>query len=782
MFNPHTTDTIKFSTKAQTIKSLEGCLRGGEILPSFVFTVREWQQNAQRVLDDLLKNNWASQEMVVRSSAIAEDTLNESNAGKFESYLNVKAADLSSAIEDVIKSYGDCASVEDQVLIQPHLQDVCISGVVFTADPNTGGFYYVLNYQEGNDTAAVTSGKTDNVKTTIIHKNSPVKKMGWMKSLCDLCNELENLFCHPYLDIEFAVDSKGVLYLLQVRPLIVNITHNVSFEDQSEVLQHIESKVKQHSSPHPYLHGKKTVFGIMPDWNPAEIIGVKPKSLALSLYKDLITDNIWAYQRDNYGYKNLRSFPLLIDFFGKPYIDVRVSFNSFLPKEINDDLANRLIEFYIQKLINKPELHDKVEFDIVYSCYTFDLAEKLEELKDFGFSNDDCQIILDSLRSLSNKIINRHHGLWKEDLEKIEKLKLRHQRLLESDLDPIARAYWLLEDCKRYGTLPFAGLARAGFIAVQILNSMVEVGALSIEQKFSFLNNLDTISSKIKKDLLSLDKSSFLSKYGHLRPGTYDIASPRYDEEPDLYFDWHNIQKGSCEETPEFHLTLSQMGVIENLLKDHCLEHDVLGLFSFLKVAIEGREYAKFVFTKNLSDALSLINKLGELHGFTPEEMAYVDINTIKDFYSSGNNIKEKILCSIARGKKSHQITKSLTLPTLITNPDEVWQFDFQEAKPNFITQKNVTASVVSDLSNKENLEGKLVFILNADPGYDWIFTHNIAGFITAYGGVNSHMAIRAGELGLPAVVGAGDVLFQKWSKAKLISLNCLNQQVEIIH
>jgi len=34
----------------------------------------------------------------------------------------------------------------------------------------------------------------------------------------------------------------------------------------------------------------------MPDWNPAEIIGIKPKMLALSLYKELITDNIWAYK------------------------------------------------------------------------------------------------------------------------------------------------------------------------------------------------------------------------------------------------------------------------------------------------------------------------------------------------------------------------------------------------------------------------------------------------------------------------------------------------------
>ena len=44
----------------------------------------------------------------------------------------------------------------------------------------------------------------------------------------------------------------------------------------------------------------------------------------------------------------------------------------------------------------------------------------------------------------------------------------------------------------------------------------------------------------------------------------------------------------------------------------------------------------------------------------------------------------------------------------------------------------------------------------SADPGFDWIFTRDISGFVTQFGGANSHMAIRASELGIPAVIGAG--------------------------
>src|SRR4029077_5715197 len=109
---------------------------------------------------------------------------------------------------------------------------------------------------------------------------------------------------------------------------------------------------------------------------------------------------------------------------------------------------------------------------------------------------------------------------------------------LGARLDTVSRIYWLLEDCKRYGTLPFAGLARAGFIAVQLLRSLVAVGVLSESERESFIEGVDTVSRGITRDFPQPGKHTFLSKYGHLRPGTYDILSPRYDEEPDLYFDW----------------------------------------------------------------------------------------------------------------------------------------------------------------------------------------------------------------------------------------------------
>ena len=78
-------------------------------------------------------------------------------------------------------------------------------------------------------------------------------------------------------------------------------------------------------------------------------------------------------------------------------------------------------------------------------------------------------------------------------------------------------------------------------------------------------------------------------------------------------------------------------------------------------------------------------------------------------------------------------------------------------------------------------LAGKIVFIRSADPGHDWIFTRKIAGFVTMYGGANSHMAIRAAELRIPSVIGAGEKNYISWSAARRLELDCANRLVRTL-
>ena len=99
----------------------------------------------------------------------------------------------------------------------------------------------------------------------------------------------------------------------------------------------------------------------------------------------------------------------------------------------------------------------------------------------------------------------------------------------------LTSAKLLLEDCKKFGTLPFAGLARCAFIAIEILNSFVEQKIITNDEKMKFLSNIKTITSQMQYDL-RIGKKYFIKKYGHLRPGTYEITSKNYEENFDNYF------------------------------------------------------------------------------------------------------------------------------------------------------------------------------------------------------------------------------------------------------
>lgn len=774
---------VELGTKAEVLECLSGMLESAKILPQVRFTVNEWRGSEKTVLKRVLGVDSFKFPLIARSSALNEDGLGKSSAGKYVSVAGISdEVSLREGIERVISSFHS-ANGADQIFLQPMLEDVLLSGVAFSRDPNTGSQYVVINYDDrSGSTDRVTSGRDNGIKTFYCCKWKKVKLPHGLNRVFDLITELEKLLGNDSLDIEFAIKRQEELYLLQVRPLDTCFKKITDFTEQQKTLEMIRQRLSTLMQPHPYLHGDRAVFGIMPDWNPAEIIGVRPRPLALSLYKEMITDSIWAYQRDNYGYKNLRSFPLLISFSGLPYIDVRVSFNSFIPSTVDASLSEKLANYYIERLVESPSYHDKVEFAIVFSCYTLDLPSRLEILKKYGFSDSELTMFSESLRSLTNGIIHGEHGLWRKDIERIKELEGRRKKILESNLDTVPKIYWLLEDCKRYGTLPFAGLARAGFIAVQMLNSLVNTGILSSDEYEEFMAQLETVSSQMDRDFKHLSKNAFLEKYGHLRPGTYDILSPRYDEAPERYFDWNANNEQAESGKVQFKPSSDQLKRLEAMLVKHRLDHNASGLFEFIKGAIEGREYSKFVFTRSLSDAISMFMEFGAEYGFSREDCSFMDIQIIRQLYATSVDTKEVLRKSMEDGRRLYEVTSQIVLPPLLVDPNDVWSFHLPIDDPNFITMKNASGTVVHvDNINQVRLSGCILMIPRADPGYDWIFARGIAGFVTMYGGVNSHMAIRAGEFGIPAVIGAGERLFMQWSKAKTLELDCANRQVRVL-
>ena len=287
-------------TKAETLSRLRGIVQCSVIQDQIVITVSEWSAKKDNLIS-YITSYFGDQKLVVRSSSFSEDSFSESNAGGFTSVLNVSTPKkLKDAINCVVDSYGNISD-NNQILIQPMVTDIKMSGVAFTRTLEHGAPSFVINYEYGDDTEAITSGSSSNHNTLYLRRNSEVGSLPDknLEPLIKALREIEDLLGYDCLDVEFALNSQGVVYILQVRP--ITVSHDDNSIDDDVVDAAIET-AKQHwetlSACPPHLPtAQRTLYGVMPDWNPAEIIGIAPNVLASSLYRFLILDDVWAIQR-----------------------------------------------------------------------------------------------------------------------------------------------------------------------------------------------------------------------------------------------------------------------------------------------------------------------------------------------------------------------------------------------------------------------------------------------------------------------------------------------------
>ena len=428
--------------------------------------------------------------------------------------------------------------LNSHIIIQEFVKNSICSGVVTNYSISDGAPYYTINYDDtSNSTSSVTSGTKDSFRVLYVSRDN-LNKLRSKKFLflINAVKQIENKYKNQSLDIEFAIDKKLNVNILQVRPISKKIKWKVVNKKKvNTFLNYSEKKYKKINKKN-FRYGKKGVFGLMPDWNPAEIIGFHPHLFSYSLYKYLVTDNAWAKARDQMGYKNISNYPLMYSFSGKPYIDTRLSFNSLLPKNLSRNLGNKITTYWTDSLIKKPYFHDKIEFEITENCYHFKLNSVLK--KYFFLNKKEKMFFSNSLKYLTNNIIsnyNKDFKLYSEKIKYLEKMRVQYiSKYLNSHKQEIFYSKKIMNLCRENGVIPFAKFARNAFIAKKILISFVELNILTKKTYAKILTELKTISHDYINDkknlkLKKIDKNLFIRKYFHLRPGSYDILSKRYN-------------------------------------------------------------------------------------------------------------------------------------------------------------------------------------------------------------------------------------------------------------
>ena len=179
---------------------------------------------------------------------------------------------------------------------------------------------------------------------------------------------------------------------------------------------------------------------------------------------------------------------------------------------------------------------------------------------------------------------------------------------------------------------------------------------------------------------------------------------------------------------------------------------------------------------------LKLISIEFKKYNLNNEQISMLSIKDIFNFIEKKINF-EKLKLTINNNKKKYIINKKCDLPNLILSNNDFQKFELMEDEPNFVGDKTCDGNIlfVKNLREKKLLDGKIIIINSADPGYDWIFNYKIKGLITKFGGVNSHMAIRCAELNLSAAIGGGEKIFLDLTNSSKIILNPKNKSLEVL-
>jgi len=797
----HSTDrsTLCFGTKAETLARLKPVLHSASILDLQYFSVRGWHENKQDVLNRI-QQAFTGCRLAVRSSSQCEDGQLQSMAGAYQTCLSVDGSSqeaVESAIKDVIRSYA--GDPNDQVLVQPMLPDVAVSGVIMTHDLEHGAPYYVINYDdETGRTDSITGG--DGVhKTVLIYRNQKLEHIesDRLLTFLSLARELEALFGDAPLDIEFGLTTKGELYLFQVRRITVcKSWHPVTERRLSRQLEFIDRFIQERSRPRTGLAGDKTILGVMPDWNPAEIIGTTPRPLAISLYRELVTRDIWSLSRQVMGYRDLPGEELMVVIACHPYIDVRNSFNSFVPAEVCHETAGRLVNAWLGRLESQPELHDKVEFEVVQSCMDFTFDEHYEKCYQGVLGSGEYQDFRGALIRLTDKnVALKPTGSLACAWDAINILNSRQAaRNIPASLSgtpALNHAHFLIEECKQLGTSNFSILARHAFIAESLLRSAVTRGVIDPDRVALFKRSLHTITSDLMDDYERVVRSeipqgAFMKKYGHLRPGTYDITSLRYDERTDLFMQVQ-VSQGS-QATEHFELSSREERGLNQLLGEAGISSiDGARLMEYARRAITGREWGKFVFTRNLSDALESLLRWGASEGLSRDDLSFLQWSEMTTVLRDPllDHADRYFIGKAEEGRCALRAAQALKLGYLLRSVSDMYVVPLYRSIANFIGSGRIEAPVqVLDgrSTSTVNLFGKIACIENADPGFDWIFTKGIKGLITKFGGTNSHMAIRCAEFGLPAAIGCGEQMYKRMSNCGTALLDCDGKRLRPVY
>ena len=701
------------------------------------FEIIKWEDKDKKVDISKYKGLYA-----IRSSCELEDNLDNSFAGQFDTYLNVKPESINKKVKECFNSINNKniidylnkknLSIEDikmDVIIQ-EMVDSEYSGVLFTANPQGLLNEVVITVGKGLGNNIVE----DKIDTTTYYYNiiddiyyyegkKDLLTKELIEELINTSHKIKKVF-GELLDIEFAVKN-NIIYILQVRPITTLNTDNLLVLDNSNIVE-----------SYPNVSLPLTISFV--EFVYTNVF--KKEAYRLTRNKKLVEKNNDSFN-NMVGSSNGRIYYKISNWY---------TLIKFLP------LSNKIIPIWQDMLGVKNKSYDNTKIRIPF----------FTRIKTYFITIHELNKVSKNMDKLNNKFIEVNSYFknnFKEDLSTKEIINIYGK--VKSELLDV----WDITLVNDLYSFIYTGLLKKRLKNKKISNEKINEYISGISNIESLKPIKSIISLAYKKDKYSKEKynklfNEYIDLYGDRNLEELKLESETFRSNPKLLADKIDEYRKDLNKLEEIYDSLNdeknttiKLDFITNLIAKKAIvgirnreisrlnRSRIYGMVRSMMASI-GKNLVKENLLDNYKDIFYL--KLEEVFNYNKYNLKELVISRKNDYelYYELPNYSRLIFT----GNEFDKHHKSINKKEKMVNKNKL------EGIPTSNGIVEGYALVIDNINNKYDTKDKILITKMTDPG--WVFLLATAkGVISEKGSILSHTAIISREIKIPSIVGVED-------------------------
>lgn len=788
-------DTDRFGSKASklatAIKAGHAVSMGVVLSCDDVAKIRDTGKVDQEFITALMSIFPTPELVAVRSSGVNEDGVNQSWAGQFLTVLSIDPrAHLSEAIlrcacssdTHAVRAYGEKNGSQSGglALIIQKMVPARIAGVLFTRNPV--GLYsteMVIEAIEGVGEALVSGHKEprrffiEEATGKILRaegSSTPHLDTATIKNLAEKGKQLRTDFGEE-IDVEWALDNEGELFVLQVRPITTLKSDELTIDElRARIIGEISSEVSDELKG-LRKQGLGVDYDVLSDQNIAELVTPHPHRLAMSMFTTCFAHGAGAIRtaRNEMGYaigdEMSQGFFVLVG--GQPRCSIVHDALTYRIQGITLAEYAKLIRHYLDRISEDPRLANYPEVVLYDQNPTREFLGKV-----FGHRRGPeihevyarfCARISTLEATYAHACRTEWLPAWENEVQVLrdrsEAVHTVSEKLsiLQETVDALR-----LRPCQA-----FVKVSRLAFFAYARLRKMLyklsddpenDLHSLTAGNDQSMRLGLACVQFRTGDRTLA----SLLDEFGHLSPHELEIGFPRYREMPEAFEALAQHAPLDVEEVVARNRARSDE-IRERLVqRAGSMAGEFLETVETSRTYLVLRESVKFSFLKGYDVVRSILLGIGRMLALDSELLFHLTIEELPLLRDDLSRAKHEA----SRCKAERSTLMKVYIPKVIDTRhlEEIGIFKGETdgslhgvGVTNAITEG--VALVLPEFPKADEvplITGNTVLVtVTTDPAWTPVLTKlaPTGGLVTEIGGLLAHGAIISRELGIAAVL-----------------------------